>query len=286
MSVNEVYIFRPIHVPVFIRDTFNVFLKGDRGYYDVSFDLGLSYVKVYFDGKTIQFRDIRLSLSNIMNVVTRGYVYGLRNDEVFKIAFFREGLYYKLYPVSPFDAPTLEISGIKMHRVKEITPWEDALSKVRALKLSEGDNVLDICCGLGYTAINAYRLGAEVVSIEKDINVLDVARYNPYSRDLKYINIIIEDAFEVLDSFPSNEFDAIIHDPPRFSRAGALYSKDFYRKLYRVLKRGGRFFHYTGRAGYMVRGIDVAKGVVQRMRSVGFYAKISRDLVGVYGYKP
>jgi hypothetical protein len=285
MSVGKEYVFKPIYIPVFVRDTFNVFSSGDEGYYDLSFDLGLSYVKVYFDGRFIYFMGKSLVLSDIMNVVRGGFVYGLDDDRIFRIAFFKGGLYYKLDPISPSDAPTLEISGIKMHRVKDVTPWEDARLKVGVLKLSEGEYVLDVCCGLGYTAINAYRLGAEVVSIENDINVLEIARYNPYSRDLMNIKILLGDAYDVIDDFSSSEFDAIIHDPPRFSRAGQLYSIDFYMKLYRVLKRGGRIFHYTGRVGYRSRGIDMARGVVERMRKAGFYAKIMRDLVGVYAIK-
>lgn len=37
-----------------------------------------------------------------------------------------------------------------------------------------------------------------------------------------------------------------MHNPPRFSIAGELYGLDFYRALYRVLRRDGKLFHYTG----------------------------------------
>jgi hypothetical protein len=242
-------------------------------------------VRIYFDGESLEIGGRRYYLFDIMGKVGSGYIYGLVDGEVFKIAFYRGGLYYKLDPVSPSDAPTLEISGIKMHRVVGVKPWYDALQKVSLLNISSGDSVLDICTGLGYTAIHAMRMGGEVISVEKDGNVLDIARYNPWSRDLSNIKIFLDDASSFVSSLSSGEFDAIIHDPPRFSRAGELYSIDFYRELYRVLRRGGRLFHYTGKVGYRSRRMDIARGVANRLRRVGFKTKIYRDIMGVYAYK-
>ena len=39
--------------------------------------------------------------------------------------------FYKLVPTK--DAPTLEISGIRMHRTSERTPWQDTLDKIDAV---------------------------------------------------------------------------------------------------------------------------------------------------------
>jgi hypothetical protein len=39
-----------------------------------------------------------------------------------------------------------------------------------------------------------------------------------------------------------------------FKLAGELYSGAFYRELYRILKRGGRFFHYIGDPDSKARG--------------------------------
>ena len=47
-----------------------------------------------------------------------------------KIQLFSEetNRFYKLYPTS--DAPTAEISGVRMHRVQERTPWQDTQDKM------------------------------------------------------------------------------------------------------------------------------------------------------------
>lgn len=92
-----------------------------------------------------------------------GHIYFIKDGEVFKAAISNNG-YYKLVPTIP---PTIEINGIRMHRTKEVNPYEDTLNKINAVKVKKGEKVLDTCMGLGYTAIEAYRRGAEVITIEK-----------------------------------------------------------------------------------------------------------------------
>jgi len=114
------------------------------------------------------------------------------------------------------------------------------------------------------------RRGArEVISIEKDKNVLDIASLNSWSKDLDKINILLGDALEVVSEFDDECFDVIIHDPPRFNVAGELYSLDFYKELHRILRRGGRMFHYTGEPGRH-SNIDILKGVKNRLLKAGF----------------
>ncbi len=214
------------------------------------------------------------------------YVYILDRGSIFRLAFYKDGFFYKLYPVSPSDAPTIEISGIKMHRVVGITPWQDAWRKVSILNINRGEHVLDICTGLGYTAILSYKRGGSVTTVENDVNVLDMATYNPWSRDLSLITIILDDAVNAVKNFEDEMFDVVIHDPPRLSRAGHLYSIGFYRELNRILRRGGRLFHYTGRVGYKRRGIDIMGSVAGRLKKVGFRPRVFRDSMGVYAIKP
>ena len=166
-----------------------------------------------------------------------GHIYFIKDGEVFKAAISNNG-YYKLVPTIP---PTIEINGIRMHRTKDINPYEDTLNKINAVKVKKGEKVLDTCMGLGYTAIEAYRRGAEVITIEKNPNVLELAKINPYSEELFKggIKIILGDAYDVIKTFKDEEFDVVIHDPPRFSLAGHLYSEEFYKEIFRVLKKSG-----------------------------------------------
>jgi len=133
--------------------------------------------------------------------------------------------------------------------------------------------MLDICTGLGYTAIWARRRGAcHVITIEKDENVLELAAYNPWSSELFSggISIIQGDAREVLPSL-QEVFDAVLHDPPTLKLAGELYSRSFYEEISRVMKPGATFVHYVGEPGIMSRQ-RVYVGVLRRVRSVGFDA--------------
>ena len=204
---------------------------------------------------------------------------------VYKAAIAGEH-FYKLVPTIP---PTIEINGIRMHRTKEVNPLQDTRNKVNAVKPREGETVLDTCMGLGYTAIEASKRGAYVITIERDKNVIELAKINPWSRELftgGKIQVIHGDAFEVVRKFRNESFDVIIHDPPRFSLAGQLYSEEFYRELFRVLKPGGRLFHYVGNPGKRYRRKDLQRGVMERLRRAGFVGvKRVEEALGVVARK-
>ena len=215
-----------------------------------------------------------------------GTVYFVKDGHVFKAAIAGEH-YYKLVPTVP---PTIEINGIRMHRTKDVNPLQDTLNKVNTVKPKEGETVLDTCMGLGYTAIEAAKRGAYVITVEKDKNVIELARINPWSRELfrgGKIQIIHGDVFEVVKRFNDGSFDVIIHDPPRFSLAGHLYSGEFYEELFRILKPGGRLFHYVGDPGKKYRRKDLQKGVMERLRRVGFIGvKRAKEALGIVARKP
>jgi len=213
-------------------------------------------------------------------------VYLIRDGGVYKAAIAGEH-YYKLVPTIP---PTIEIDGIRMHRTKETNPLRDTRNKVNAVQPREGETVLDTCMGLGYTAIEASKRGAYVITIERDKNVIELAKINPWSRELftgGRIQVVHGDAFEVVRRFRDGSFDVVIHDPPRFSLAGQLYSEEFYRELFRILKPGGRLFHYVGNPGKKYRKKDLQKGVMERLRKAGFVGvKRVEEALGVMARKP
>jgi hypothetical protein len=132
--------------------------------------------------------------------------------------------------------------------------------------------VLDTATGLGYTAILASRTAEKVTTIELDPVAQDMARLNPWSRELfdnPKISLATGDTAEEIAKFPDEDFDRIIHDPPVVSLAGDLYSGVFYKQLFRVLKPGGRAFHYIGDPA-SVSGARTTKGVVRRLSEAGF----------------
>jgi predicted methyltransferase len=183
--------------------------------------------------------------------------------------------------------PSMLIAGFTMHRIVDIDPMQDTLKKVRTLMPLVG-RVLDTATGLGYTAIEAAKTAEQVITIELDPGAQAIARQNPWSRDL-FNNPRIEqrmgDAYEVAPTFEDASFERIIHDPPVFSLAGELYSKAFYQELYRVLKRGGRLFHYIGDLNSKSSG-TVTRGALKRMQEAGFTRIVRRpEAYGVVAYK-
>ena len=59
--------------------------------------------------------------------------------------------------------------------------------------------------------------------------------------------------------------NALLHDQPRFGIAGELYSQVFYDQLARVLRSGGRLFHYTGSPNTLTSGRNLPHEVARRL---------------------
>lgn len=178
----------------------------------------------------------------------------------------------RLYSLMPTPrAPTLMVSGTQMHRVKGTDPLADTESKISAITPVRG-RVLDTTTGLGYTAIAAARSADHVITVEVHPAVLEVAAQNPWSEELFAVSRIerrLGDITELIEGLGDASFDRIVHDPPMMSIAGDLYSGTFYRQLHRVLRPGGRLFHYVGRPD-STSGARVGRGVVKRLREAGF----------------
>ena len=192
------------------------------------------------------------------------------------------GSLIKLVP-SGRGAPTFEIDGIKMLPTAKESPFEDARRKV-ALVAPRGRSVLDTCGGLGYFAACCLEAGAtRIQSFEKNESVLWLRTLNPWSPDPDSetsggrLQLRHADVSQAIHEVATASVDAILHDPPRFGIAGELYSQVFYDQLARVLRPGGRLFHYTGSPNRLTSGRDVPREVAKRLEKAGFRAELALD---------
>jgi uncharacterized protein len=190
------------------------------------------------------------------------------------------GALIKLVPTQ-WGAPTFEIDGIKMLPSAQLSPFEDARRKV-ALIEPRGKRVLDTCGGLGYFAACALETGvAQLHSFEKNADVLWLRTLNPWSPDAAAsdgrLQLAHADVAQAIAAIASDSMDALLHDPPRFGIAGDLYAQTFYDQLARVLRRGGRLFHYTGSPNKLTSGRDVPREVAKRLEKAGFRAQLALD---------
>lgn len=254
-----------------------------------SLDLGLTTNEVALETDRVVLPDGQWLAWEAIDEIARNesVCYTVQDSEAIKIQRFSEArsLTYVLMPTQ--RAPTVLISGIQMHRVKDIDPWQDTLTKIRTLAPVEG-RVLDTCTGLGYTAIASAESADEVVTVELDPNMLEIARVNPWSRPLfghPRIHQVMGDSMERVQEFAPGSFARIVHDPPMLARAGELYSGEFYGHLYRVLAKRGRLYHYVGDPESR-SGRNITRGVMRRLQEAGFRRVQARPRAfGVVAYK-
>jgi hypothetical protein len=239
----------------------------------VSLDLNLSQVAVEFEPGGVQLPDGgRLEWEALEAIATaESSCFLVTQGEIQPVQFYSEATdrAYSLYPTA--GAPTMLVSGIPMHRIKDTDPHADTLEKIRAARPVVGQ-VLDTATGLGYTAIEAAKTAAHVTTIELDPAALKVCRCNPWSQALfgnPKITQLIGDSFDIVLDLKDAAFTRIIHDPPAFSLAGDLYSGEFYRELHRLLRNNGRLFHYVGDPASK-SGHSITVGVVRRLEQAGF----------------
>ncbi|MDY6873193.1 MAG: spermine synthase [Chloroflexota bacterium] len=256
--------------------------------YPLSTDLGITTHTVTRSPQGWQLPDGQtLTLEQIdkINQDENG-CYRLADGTLRKVKAFSDftNRYYSLMPTP--KAPTMLISGIPMHRIKETTPVEDTAQKLRALGKAYG-RVLDTTTGLGYTAIQAAKTASLVVTVEFDPVVIAICRMNPWSQalftDTRIVQLIGDSADQVC-TFPDEAFNAILHDPPTFNLAGQLYAGALYHDFFRILKPNGRLFHYIGNPDSRT-GASVGRGVVDRLRKAGFSVMPKAKAFGVLARK-
>jgi predicted methyltransferase len=244
-----------------------------RGAFRSSEDLNLTKVGVEIESEGVRFPS-GLVLWEVLEEIAkeeRRVFEIVAPDQAAPVHVFSEttGWVRSLCPSE--SAPTVLVSGIPMHRIKDTDPMRDTRAKIQALGVQKG-RVLDTATGLGYTAIAASRAAKQVVTIELDPAAIELARMNPWSQELfsrNNITQIVGDTLEEVPKLPSSSFTAIIHDPPTMALGGELYAEDFYRHLRRVLSRGGVLFHYICDPDSHL-GKKQWPGVIRRLREAGF----------------
>ncbi|MEZ5162508.1 MAG: methyltransferase domain-containing protein [Fimbriimonadaceae bacterium] len=255
---------------------------------EVSLDLGLTRDVVALDSAGVSWEGRRLDWKQLEKIKkSERKCFRWEEDGLHEIRILSEETAWVRSLAPTPSAPTMLVSGFPMHRIKDTDPWRDTEAKIKACGKIHG-RVLDTATGLGYTAVLAGRKADSVVTIDIDPAGIEIARQNPWSQELfdnPKIEQRIGDVVELVQEFAAGEFSLVIHDPPTVQFAGEMYSEEFYRSVYRVVSRTGKFFHYIGdpKSGL---GSRMTEGVMKRLKAAGF-KKVTRqpDAFGVLAEK-
>lgn len=243
---------------------------------EVSLDLGISTTQIQLNPK-----------ENSFNIHGQGSIlfpeefnekekvcYSIFDQAIYPLKMFSEhsNFYYKLVPTS--WRPILRISATPMHK----KPFLDYLEKAKLRGI-----VLDAGTGLGYSSIIASNTASHVVTIEWDIQVIEIASFNPHSKMLfesNCITLIHGDLSQELLKFDDNYFNAIIQDGGMPKSSGEFFSQQNCFELHRTLERGGQLFFYLPMHGKS-RGRDFGAEHIARLKKAGFFLK-KRDIEGSF----
>ncbi|VVB80376.1 Polyamine aminopropyltransferase [uncultured archaeon] len=254
-----------------LRMILNAIAEG-KSEISVSFDLDFSAKKeklklsengIIFNGKEVEVPKIRDDDKSC---------YLILEDVFEKVQYSSGGGVYKLIPTS--FRPILQISGTSMHK-------QSFIERIEKDKLF--GRILDSGTGLGYTAIAASKTASKIITIEIDEMVREIQKINPYSQELfdnKRVELVHGDLVEEIKKFRNMEFNFIILDGGTPRSSGEFFSQENYNQAFRVLKFGGRLYHYVPNY-HTNRGVDFAARISSYLKKAGF-KKVVRDEEGSY----
>ena len=177
-----------------------IMLDGSLGAGIIKVCIGISRDRIIFDSGRFRAELSRRYLEEIVNNTRR--IYGLTEDDLIPLVIVSaDNRYYQLSLFEGCRTPTVEISGIHMHRVVVDPLFVDARRKVKALDPKRGSLVLEICTGLGYSTYWLLKRKCRVITIEKSTEVLELASWNPWSHHLRNADILLGDATLLLRIF-------------------------------------------------------------------------------------
>ena len=268
-------------------------LSSAKGKLQTSLDLGLSKSVVEKTAEGIKFPGGQFIATEKLQHAKRRHhdedCFAIDGDSIFYLYRFDGKTAYRLYEPKKDWPPTLWINGSMMHTVSVSKPTDEAIEKARELGRRPGI-VLETCFGLGYSAIALVnKCGAvSVSSHEISGDVLDIARENPWSHQAlsdSRIGVSNDDIKVAIHGIEDGSFDSVLHDPPNVKIDGELYSEEFYSELFRVLKRGGRLYHFVGggKTPHEYK-VNYTRGVIRRLSEAGF-SRVDRSYRGVTAIK-
>ncbi|MFA6460664.1 MAG: methyltransferase [Candidatus Woesearchaeota archaeon] len=228
---------------------------------EVSLDLGITQTSIKLSAKGFLFNKQDILLPKIRDNDHSCYV--LIKSQLEKVQFFspETNSLYKLVPTS--YRPILQVSGTSMHK-------KEFVERVEQDKLQ--GKVLDSGTGLGYTAIIAAKTAEEIITIEIDKNVTEIAKYNPYSQELfenKKIKRVRGNIVQKITKFKEGEFDFLIFDAGTPRSSDDFFSLKNYQQAHRVLKERGKLYHYLPKH-QITKGRDFGGEAIARMEKAGF----------------
>lgn len=143
--------------------------------------------------------------------------------------------------------------------------------KIRELAKTGKVKILDVCSGIGYNSAAAAQAileenpecRAEIVGLELDPEIIkEIQNVNPtisFYQKYKKINlknleflerniavkVILGDARQTIKQLPAEHFDAVFFDPFSPKAMPEMWAEDFFREIYRVMKKTAIFATFT-----------------------------------------
>ncbi|OFZ30456.1 MAG: hypothetical protein A2622_08615 [Bdellovibrionales bacterium RIFCSPHIGHO2_01_FULL_40_29] len=144
-------------------------------------------------------------------------------------------------------------TGFFLDQTQNMRLLIDCLAKKKHVLKNRRIKIVDLCCYMGQWSVQIVH-NLKKWGIECEVHLVDVSEMalkkasenlTPYGVEVKIYKM---DVLEGLDSFPSNEFDVVISDPPAFVKN----KKDMHPGLHAYFKLNAQAFRMARQDGVVI----------------------------------
>jgi len=189
-------------------------------------------VKIYNDRILVENKEI--PLKDILWLLNSRSVVMVDDKDIYDLTLYSNtGKFYRIVCCGDLDMFNLDVSGSLLY--SKNMPIKDIINKIYD-ECKDFNKILVFGSKLGYYSIELSK-NANVLTVEEDKNILEIMKYNPFSREF-FDNKLPFRIDSIYNIERLGSFDCVIYCPPPYSNSSRYYySSPVLKRLKRICKK-------------------------------------------------